>query len=541
MKRLGAISAVGRLAIPRPRSSAAPFGRLGVALLLAAAGCAADTTNNPGGGSAGGDPNLAAGSGGAIGGPITTGTGGTGFESPMGAGGSGIVGTGTGGAGTDTGTGGTSSVGPVDSMHGTPLPCGVSKVVAANCGSCHGATPMGGAPMPLVTYEDFQSQHTVQFYMPLKGQTLKVADIVKQRINDKASPMPPGGNMPTADLDMLNTWLDAGAAAGTAADANCDGGTMMPPPMMMNADPLCAPQPGEQETCYELQTHGGQTPGDTTKYTIDSGEHYEQFYYKVPWPSGVQGTRFGAVYDNVAVLHHWLLFTTARDQSFDGQHETVIGTQIGDSSALIAGWAVGGRDVCLPTSIGFKLPDNGSMLNLQWHFYNSTGQPQQDGTKVLVCTVPAGTRPNTAGITWLGTENLAMAPGQSADKTGSCINTTSDPIHIWAFWPHMHFLGRNMKATVRHTDGSEDVVFNKPFDFNKQVHYVQDPEVVLQPGETIISTCSFDNNTDQYVDFGPSTNEEMCYNFAFSYPAGALDNGVPSLIGATNTCWQFGE
>jgi hypothetical protein len=49
------------------------------------------------------------------------------------------------------------------------------------------------------------------------------------------------------------------------------------------------------------------------------------------------------------------------------------------------------------------------------------------------------------------------------------------------------------------------------------------------------------NGTTLPVGFGQSTKAEMCYQFAFSYPAGALDNAVPSLIGATNTCWQFGE
>ncbi len=31
--------------------------------------------------------------------------------------------------------------------------------------------------------------------------------------------------------------------------------------------------------------------------------------------------------------------------------------------------------------------------------------------------------------------------------------------------------------------------------------------------------------------------QEMCYQFTISYPYGALNNGVISLIGATNTCW----
>lgn len=45
------------------------------------------------------------------------------------------------------------------------------------------------------------------------------------------------------------------------------------------------------------------------------------------------------------------------------------------------------------------------------------------------------------------------------------------------------------------------------------------------------------NTSDYGVAFRPSTDPEMCYQFAFAYPAGALENGVLSLVGATNTCW----
>jgi hypothetical protein len=29
----------------------------------------------------------------------------------------------------------------------------------------------------------------------------------------------------------------------------------------------------------------------------------------------------------------------------------------------------------------------------------------------------------------------------------------------------------------------------------------------------------------------------MCYQFVFSWPAHALANGAPSLLGVTDTCW----
>ena len=78
-------------------------------------------------------------------------------------------------------------------------------------------------------------------------------------------------------------------------------------------------------------------------------------------------------------------------------------------------------------------------------------------------------------------------------------------------------------------------VFDKPFDFNHQIHYMQDYD--LLPGETLQNVCTFNNTTNAGVPFGESSDTEMCYMFVMSYPAGSLENHVPSWIGATNTCW----
>jgi hypothetical protein len=96
-----------------------------------------------------------------------------------------------------------------------------------------------------------------------------------------------------------------------------------------------------------------------------------------------------------------------------------------------------------------------------------------------------------------------------------------------------------MKSVVVRTNGMMEEVFNKPFSNTSQLQY--DVDVTLQPNDKIVSTCTFHNDGVGAVGFGTSTDQEMCYQFAVSYPAHALDNGVISLIGATNTCWQFGE
>jgi hypothetical protein len=375
--------------------------------------------------------------------------------------------------------------------------------------------------------------------------------------------MPQGRMLPAEELTTVNAWLDKQAPQAGQGDA-CQTDTPGDPGMVGSAgaggstvtggsgnpgdtgrcngneayEPLVA---RDGETCYDFPVHGQSSPTDTSKFSVNTDEAYNQFYYSVPWPAGSMATRFGANFDNKQVLHHWLAFSAQSNNPPGTVSRDVTGTTLGENTQLIGGWAVGGCNVEFPPEMGLKLPTSGEIM-IQWHHYNYTGMQQMDGSKVQMCVLPAGSRPNLGGLTWLGSEHIDAPAGQKAETFGTCINETSAPINIIMFWPHMHELGINMKSEVQRSgQDSWSTVFDKPFDFNYQVHYTQNPNVVLQPGDSIKSTCTYMNTTNSTVNFGQSTKAEMCYQFAFSYPAGALDNGVLSLIGASNTCWQFGE
>jgi hypothetical protein len=49
--------------------------------------------------------------------------------------------------------------------------------------------------------------------------------------------------------------------------------------------------------------------------------------------------------------------------------------------------------------------------------------------------------------------------------------------------------------------------------------------VQLETGDQVITTCTYDNDTDKAVRFGEDTSDEMCFNFASYYPMGALKCG----------------
>jgi hypothetical protein len=365
---------------------------------------------------------------------------------------------------------------------------------------------------------------------------MEVAKLVKLRINDAAKPMPPGALLPESERNLINGWLDRGHPAGGASDVGC----AVAQPMKPVEKPR--PTPGGV-TCYQFQNHGQPVPGDKTPYPVIPGEHYVSFYYTAPWKEPSELVSWRTIYDNRKVMHHWLFYSTL-GATMDGTFAPSIGTHVGDAANLFAGWAVGGNDVNMPPDVGLKLPAPGEGLMLEWHFYNATAVPDEDKSAVEICTVPAGSLKHTAGMTWLGTEFFngpaGMPPRTQSKFSGTCLPgrtgmTANEPIRIFSLWPHMHTLGRNMQSVVNRADGTTQEVFNKPFDFNYQITY--DAAVDLYPGDTITSTCTFMNTTDYSVAFGPSTEQEMCYQFAFAYPAGALENGVPSLVGATNTCW----
>ena len=51
------------------------------------------------------------------------------------------------------------------------------------------------------------------------------------------------------------------------------------------------------------------------------------------------------------------------------------------------------------------------------------------------------------------------------------------------------------------------------------------PPIVVESGDKVITTCTFDNDTDQTITFGENTGNEMCFNFAIVEPMDGLNCG----------------
>ncbi len=90
---------------------------------------------------------------------------------------------------------------------GDGLPCDVTKVLQDRCWSCHGVTPVAGAPISLATYEDLTG--------PAKSDASKTAAQVSvERMKSTTAPMPPGTGAPD-DAAVIEAWITAGMPKGT--------------------------------------------------------------------------------------------------------------------------------------------------------------------------------------------------------------------------------------------------------------------------------------------------------------------------------------
>src|SRR5215471_14604367 len=156
---------------------------------------------NPTGGA--GQGGSATGSSGAGGSPGTWGGGGGTAGS---SGTAGAAGTSGGGGASGTGSGGSSGTTTVCTTSTSPLLTQVLQVVQRDgCQACHGATPVAGAPMSLVTYDNLVA--------PAKtNAAVKVVQMAVTRMSSTTAPMPPGRTTapPTADIQILQNWIAAG-------------------------------------------------------------------------------------------------------------------------------------------------------------------------------------------------------------------------------------------------------------------------------------------------------------------------------------------
>lgn len=108
-----------------------------------------------------------------------------------------------GGASFDAGSSSSGDAGP----DGDGLPCEVEAIVSQNCRGCHNGN-VQTAPMPLSALAHFLAP------APSNG-SQTVGAMSASRMQNAARPMPPGGQLASTQVAIIDSWVKAGMPAGS--------------------------------------------------------------------------------------------------------------------------------------------------------------------------------------------------------------------------------------------------------------------------------------------------------------------------------------
>ena len=354
------------------------------------------------------------------------------------------------------------------------------------CGLCHGETPAFGAPYTLLDYDALMTGE----------EGARPVDRVVVRM--RAGEMPPVGQtqVPTEAYMTLLDWATCGENSGTPDPGPNPGGFDVTRPVFTPpADPP------EGAGVIEFRADMGHIPADVP-------DQYTCFSFSGPPGGDRYIRRFEPVIDDTRVIHHIVLYQVPEGAG-DGTEEPC-GANL-DAAFYV--WAPGQKPVQFVS--GGLITDQSRRYRLEVHYNNAAGHADvadQSGVR-LYHTAPEGL---AIDMLTIGPDGFRLPAMERTAVTGGC--TITEPLTVIATMPHMHEIGSSLTSTVVRADGTEeDLISLRGWDFNSQLYY--DAEgFQLAPGDAVRTECVFENTSTNRRQFGPYTDDEMCYNFLFVTP-----------------------
>jgi hypothetical protein len=191
---------------------------------------------------------------------------------------------------------------------------------------------------------------------------------------------------------------------------------------------------------------------------------------------------------------------------------TCASSNLGPDIIYAAG--VGSGELKLPEGVAMKLK-KGQALFLGLHIYNATASPLNGLSGLEILKVAASDVKHEADMFITGPLGFTLGAGKST-LNHTC--TVEQEQTAFAIFPHMHQLGRHLKTTVV-MGGTEKVIHDAEYDFEEQYQLPIAP-ITLRDGDTIKTECTYQNDTGGPVNFGESSDTEMCFTILYKYPAG---------------------
>ncbi|HEY0193495.1 MAG TPA: hypothetical protein VGC42_20400 [Kofleriaceae bacterium] len=178
----------------------------------------------------------------------------------------------------------------------------------------------------------------------------------------------------------------------------------------------------------------------------------------------------------------------------------------------------------LPHHVAYTLAPH-QMIKIEMHYLNA-GEVAADATATITFAAADPTAiKDEANILFIGTPDITLPANAmtSVHEFFSPAHANLDTIgaKFFALTGHTHKLGLSVEINAMDpVAGTSTPIYNPPsFLWNEPVTATFNPELTLTPNGGFDFTCNYFNNTPKSVSFGESTDNEMCFFWAYYYPS----------------------
>lgn len=257
------------------------------------------------------------------------------------------------------------------------------------------------------------------------------------------------------------------------------------------------------------------------KLGAEGEDVYRNFVFDLKNTEPLYVTAMDVKPGNRKVVHHVIGFLDAGGktvslaaQNNDGQEGyTSSGGGIGTlPSGSLGGWAPGVMVRRTPAGTAFVVKP-GTKVVMQVH-YHKNGKETLDHTKLGLYTTKVKPE-KEVDIFWCANPGFRIPAGASDHKVAWKQSIPTDAT-IYSVMPHMHLLGKSMKAKLIKDDGTEvPLVFVDKWDFNWQLVYALKEPMKVKKGWKLAVEAYYDNSdanpykTGKAVTWGEQTTDEM--------------------------------
>ncbi len=189
-------------------------------------------------------------------------------------------------------------------------------------------------------------------------------------------------------------------------------------------------------------------------------------------------------------------------------------------------------ELTLPDTVAYTLAPN-QMIKLEMHYINTGEMAGSADATVNFYAADPSTISNEAGVLFNGSIDVSLPANQQTTlhefiQLPSYMDLSKS--NIFAITGHEHHLGT--QVTVNVGPGSAgpftSIYDPTPFQWAEPATAYFNAPFSVPFGGGFDLTCSWDNTTSAAVQFGESANDEMCFFWAYYYPALTMVNNVSS-------------